>query len=32
MTRTPDGQMHYDPWDVLVALGILAGTALLFFL
>ncbi len=30
--RTPDGRPHYDPWDVVVALGILAGIAALFFL
>lgn len=30
--RTPDGQLHYDTWDVLIALGILAGIGMLFFL
>lgn len=32
MMRTPDGQPHYDIWDVVVILGILAGIAALFFL
>lgn len=32
MMRTPDGRLHYDPWDVLVILGIIGGTAMLFFL
>lgn len=32
MMRTPDGRRHYDIWDIIVILGILAGIAALFFL
>lgn len=32
MMRTLDGHRHYDAWDIVVMLGILAGIAMLFFL
>lgn len=32
MRRTPEGDMYYDIWDVIITLGLLAGIGMLFFL
>lgn len=32
MMRTPEGQPHYDLWDIIVVLGLLAGIGMLWLL